>query len=290
MDHRDLHGSVSKVGKAIDRNFTADFTSITRHDLFQNERNIKLLDKNIAQHFFRQGITDVAESLLVEASLPKDELREEPFAELHKIYEEIHQRNLNSAIEWAARFSNELEARNSSLEFKLHRLAFLQIIGSGVTAQNEAISYARRNLTKFVTKYQKDFQALMGSLLYLKVGLTNSPYKYLLRDDMWIEAADVFLKDSSIISGINPDSPLTVIINAGCKSLPALLNLKQVMSRQVQGIWSGRDELPVSLHMTQKRNLFHLLFSLRLKLKSIATTQFSLVLFCGNNPQMRILQ
>lgn len=130
----------------------------------------------------------------------------------------------------------------------------------------------------------------MGSLLYLKVGLTNSPYKYLLRDDMWIEAADVFLKDSSIISGINPDSPLTVIINAGCKSLPALLNLKQVMSRQVQGIWSGRDELPVSLHMTQKRNLFHLLFSLRLKLKSIATTQFSLVLFCGNNPQMRILQ
>lgn len=48
-----LKGTVSKVGKAIDRNFTAEYTSITRHDLFQNNRNIELLDKNIAQHFYR---------------------------------------------------------------------------------------------------------------------------------------------------------------------------------------------------------------------------------------------
>lgn len=248
-----MKGTVSKVGKAIDRNFTPDFTSITRHDLFQSQRNIELLDKNIIQHFYRQGMNDVAESLLVEANLPREDITEEPFAELHKIYEEIHQRNLIFAIEWASKFSNELEAKNSSLEFKLHRLAFLQIIDGGLAAQNEAINYARRNLTKFVVNYQKEFQALMGCLLYLKVGLINSPYKYLLRDEMWIEAADVFLKDASNISGINKDSPLTVIINAGCKSLPALLNLKQVMSRQVQGIWSGRDELPVSLPLNNLR-------------------------------------
>lgn len=192
-------------------------------------------------------MNDVAESLLTEASLPREDITDEPFAELHKIYEEIHHRNLTAAIEWASKFTSELEAKHSSLEFKLHRLAFLQIVEGGLNAQNEAINYARQHLTKFVVKYQKDFQALMGSLLYLKVGLENSPYKYFLSDDMWIEAADVFLKDASAISGINKDSPLTVIINAGCKSLPALLNLKQVMARQVQGIWSGRDELPVSL-------------------------------------------
>lgn len=46
--------------------------------------------------------------------------------------------------------------------------------------------------------------------------------------------------------GVNKDSPLSVVTNAGCTALPALLNLKQVMlSRQVLGIWSGRDELPV---------------------------------------------
>jgi E3 ubiquitin-protein transferase RMND5 len=213
--------------------------------LFQNERNIELLDKNIAQHFYRQGMDDVAESLIKEADLNLEDISEEPFAELHKIFEQIHQRNLTLAIEWATKYSAELEAKNSSLEFKLHRLAFLQIIKGGLAAQNEAINYARNNLSKFVVKYQKDFQVLMGCLLYLKVGLENSPYKFLLRDALWIEAADVFLKDACNLSGINKDSPLTVIINAGCIALPALLNLKQVMARQVQGIWSGRDELPV---------------------------------------------
>lgn len=238
---------MSKVGKAIDRNFTAEYTSITRHDLFQNDRNIELLDKNIVQHFYRQGMNDVADSLIREANLPKEEISEEPFAELHKIFEAIHQRDLHLAIEWATKFSSELEAKNSSLEFKLHRLAFLQIIKNGLGAQNEAINYARNNLSKFVSKYQKDFQVLMGCLLYMKVGLENSPYKFLIRDEMWVEAADVFLKDASTISGINKDSPLTVIINAGCVALPALMNLKQVLNtRQVQGIWSGRDELPVS--------------------------------------------
>lgn len=214
--------------------------------MFQNKRNIELLDKNIAQHFYRQGMDDVAASLVKEAKLPTEEIHDEPFAELHKIFEEIHQRNLHSAIAWASKYSIELDAKHSTLEFKLHRLAFLQIIKGGLAAQNEAINYARYNLSKFVSKYQKDFQILMGCLLYLKIGLENSPYKFLLRDEMWIECADVFLKDASTISGINKDSPLTVIINAGCVALPALLNLKQVMARQVQGIWSGRDELPVS--------------------------------------------
>lgn len=195
-------------------------------------------------------MNDVSDSLIREADLPKEEIAEEPFAELHKIFEEIQQRNLGSAIEWATKFSDELETKNSSLEFKLRRLAFIQIlIKGGLTAQSEAITYARNNLSKFVTKYQKDFQSLMGCLLYLKVGLENSPYRFLIHDEMWIEAADIFLKDASTILGINKDSPLTVIINAGCIALPALLNLKQVLNtRQVQGIWSGRDELPVSLN------------------------------------------
>lgn len=237
-------------------------------------------------------MNDVADSLLEEANLPREDITDEPFAELHKIYEEIYQRNLTSAVEWAAKFSSELEARNSSLEFKLHRLAFLQIIEGGLAAQNDAINYARRNLTKFVTKYQKEFQALMGCLLYLKIGLINSPYKYLLRDDMWIEAADVFLKDASTISGINKDSPLTVIINAGCKSLPALLNLKQVMSRQVQGIWSGRDELPVSLNIQKRESLTRAIFLLfiRLKLKLIDIIRFSLVRYFDNNRLTRTLR
>ena len=36
-------------------------------------------------------------------------------------------------------------------------------------------------------------------------------------------------------------------INAGCTALPTLLNIKQVMQqRQVNTVWNGKDELPVS--------------------------------------------
>lgn len=189
---------------------------------------------------------EVAETLIREANLPKEEITEDPFAELHKIYEEIHRRNLIPAIAWATKYSNELQQKHSTLEFKLHRLAFMQILRGGVDAQNEAINYARNNLSKFVERFRKEFQVLMGCFLYLKVGLENSPYKFLLRDEMWVEVADVFLKDSCNLLGINKDSALSTIVHAGCIALPALLNLKQVMSPQVQGIWNGRDELPVS--------------------------------------------
>uniref|UniRef100_A0A1B0EWU6 Uncharacterized protein n=1 Tax=Phlebotomus papatasi TaxID=29031 RepID=A0A1B0EWU6_PHLPP len=63
-DHRDLHGTVSKVGKAIDRNFVSDFTATSRTDVFTTERNIQLLNTVIAQHFYRQGMEDVADMLI----------------------------------------------------------------------------------------------------------------------------------------------------------------------------------------------------------------------------------
>lgn len=62
-DHRDLHSTVSKVGKAIDRNFVSDFTATSREDVFASPAKINLLNKIICQHFYRQGMQDVAEAL-----------------------------------------------------------------------------------------------------------------------------------------------------------------------------------------------------------------------------------
>lgn len=63
-DHRELHGSVSKVGKTIDRNFVSDLSSTTKTDVLLEERNIHLLNKVIAQHFYRQGMEDVADTFV----------------------------------------------------------------------------------------------------------------------------------------------------------------------------------------------------------------------------------
>lgn len=62
-DHRDLHSTVSKVGKAIDRNFTADFGVTSREDVFKDSQKIDLLNQVIYEHFCRQGMEDVAHEL-----------------------------------------------------------------------------------------------------------------------------------------------------------------------------------------------------------------------------------
>lgn len=69
-DHRDLHGTVSRVGKAIDRNFIADFASTSREDVFCGPEKSHLLNQVICQHFYRQGMLDIADELASVSLLP----------------------------------------------------------------------------------------------------------------------------------------------------------------------------------------------------------------------------
>ncbi|KAG4072618.1 hypothetical protein HA402_004707 [Bradysia odoriphaga] len=281
-EHRELHGFVSKVGKTIDRNFVSDLSSTTKTDVLLEEHNIHLLNKVIAQHFYRQGMDDVADSLVQEAELPKEDFTREPFAELHSIWECIQNKNIGPALDWAARYSEELMAKNSTLEFKLHRLAYMQILLQGINAQTEALRYARTHFAKFVNIFQKDIQILMGALMYLPVGIENSPYRTLIAPEMWIEAADTFLKDACQTLGIIKDSPLSIVTNAGCVALPALLNIKQVMiSRQVPGIWSGRDELPIEIELDPEHR-YHSIFACPILRQQSTEENPPMKLTCGH--------
>ena len=52
-------------------------------------------------------------------------------------------------------------------------------------------------------------------------------------------------------------SALVYSIRAGCKALPPLLNIRQVMQqRQVTGVWTNKDELPVSRLFPNALNKF----------------------------------
>lgn len=232
-EHRELHGAVSKVGKVIDRNFISDFTATTRTDALQDEENIMLLNKVMAKHYCRQGMDDVAQLLIKESKMPEEMAREvfeseRSFAEIFRIWKAIQQHDLSLALDWTSRYSNELIAKNSTLEFKLHRLAFLQIISKGISAQGEAIAYARNNFHKFIDRFEQEIPNLMGCFIYLPSGIENSPYKHLISPEMWTEASYIFLKDACHTLGISKNSALSVVINAGCTALPALLNIKQV--------------------------------------------------------------
>uniref|UniRef100_A0A1A9X2B0 RING-Gid-type domain-containing protein n=1 Tax=Glossina brevipalpis TaxID=37001 RepID=A0A1A9X2B0_9MUSC len=283
-DHRDLHGAVSKVGKVIDRNFISDFTATTRTDTLQDGENMMLLNKVMAKHYCHQGMDDVARLLIEESNMPEDMAREvfeseSSFTEIYRIWKAIQQQNLKAALEWTARYSNELIAKNSSLDFMLHRLAFLQIISRGISAQTEAILYARNNFYKFADRFESEIPTLMGCFIYLPLGIENSPYKHLISTDMWTEVSYVFLKDACHTLGISKNSALSVVINAGCAALTPLLAIKQ--SRQVFNIWRGREELPIEIDLGPEYR-YHSIFACPILRKQTTEENPPKKLTCGH--------
>lgn len=86
-EHRDLHSSVSKVGKTIDRvilfnqtfsfivllhsysyyfilqNFTQDYASTSFDRVFSGADKEKLLNQVICQHMYRHGLLEIGEEL-----------------------------------------------------------------------------------------------------------------------------------------------------------------------------------------------------------------------------------
>jgi len=62
----------------------------------------------------------------------------------------------------------------------------------------QLITYARQYFQPLAAKHEREIQSLMGSLLYLKVGLENSPYNYLLDSLSWSEICDIFTRDAAL--------------------------------------------------------------------------------------------
>lgn len=89
-DHRDIHTTICKLGRAIDRvrgvildlsemtyflilicinkiflpqNFDSDFASVSREDVFGGFEQVLLLNRVICQHFYRHGMLDIAGEL-----------------------------------------------------------------------------------------------------------------------------------------------------------------------------------------------------------------------------------
>ena len=91
----------------------------------------------------------------------------------------------------------------------------------------------------------------MACLLYSRTGIEKSPYATLLDPVHWLDICEVFARDACALLGLSLESPLQVCVTAGCVALPSLLQIRQVMQqRQVTGVWTSKDELPVSELLT----------------------------------------
>lgn len=154
-EHRDLHGTVSKVGKAIDKNFVPDFWATSNEDVFDRSDKKKALNQVIVEHLLRQGMLDIAEELSREARL--ESAQKEPFAELNNVLDALKRRDLGPALDWV----EQHELQGTALHFQLHRLHLVGLLQRAAAA--EAIVYARAHLAPLARQHERDLQVLMGS-------------------------------------------------------------------------------------------------------------------------------
>ncbi|XP_041930607.1 E3 ubiquitin-protein transferase RMND5B isoform X1 [Alosa pseudoharengus] len=297
--HKDIHGSVSKVGKAIDRNFDAEVSAVVAETVWDTPERQKYLSETIVEHLYRQGMLNVAEDLCQESGVVIDMSMKQPFLELNRILEALRTQDLRPALEWAVTNRQRLLDLNSTLEFKLHRLYFISLLNGGIGNQMEALQYAR-HFQPFAAQHQRgesarghcplaaqvfrpnDIQILMGSLVYLRHGIENSPYRTLLETNQWAEICNIFTRDACALLGLSVESPLSVSFASGCMALPVLMNIKQVIEqRQCSGVWTHKDELPIEIDLG-KKCWYHSVFACPILRQQTSESNPPMKLICGH--------
>ncbi|KAH9636876.1 hypothetical protein HF086_010657 [Spodoptera exigua] len=107
-DHRELHATVSRVGKSIDRHFIADYASVAPK----------------AESFCNDGLEEVGDAFVSEAKITGVE-RTCTFALLQRCAAALAEGDPSAALNWAERRAQELQ--NSPLPFTLHRMQALKV-------------------------------------------------------------------------------------------------------------------------------------------------------------------
>jgi hypothetical protein len=224
--HKDLHGSISKIGKTIDKCFQSDFGNVPIFELFDKPEKLKLIYMIICEDLYRQGRMSIAQKLIDETNLNDNDLfnvEKNFLEEINMILENLREKNLLPALQWCQRKRNELNKSGSLLEFNLHKMRFVQLlqIGNFDEAKNYLVNLRQYSILN--GQCEQAVNELMGALVFAQRDLTKSPYKYLLEPHLWLQLSELFMQQAFQQVGLAQDSPLYVVMKTGFQSLPALM-------------------------------------------------------------------
>ncbi|CDW55579.1 RMD5 protein [Trichuris trichiura] len=282
-NHRDMHASVSKVGREIEKvchsirmqrvranrrifcfqNFVSNLEEVCMRKIVYEKDPLLRPHVNLllAKHYLSMGLVDIADELLQHSGVQCDVNNKTRFTNMYKIVDALKNKDITPALEyliscaaglfnqWAELNKEKLERLNSNLGFYLARLQFVQLIEKGCQSREKIMEFAKR-FHRFANTNTKEMQVLMASMVFMASGLESSPYNYLLSDNMWDQAIAAFTSDWCKVYRIPTSSPLSVIIEVGIKAVTAMLNLRKVMRQgKVAEVLGMADELPVEVDM-----------------------------------------
>ncbi|CAF0784896.1 unnamed protein product [Adineta ricciae] len=282
--HKELHGSISKIGKTIDKCFQSDFGNVPIFELFDKPEKLKVIYMIICEDLYRQGRMSIAQQLIKETSLNDNELfnvEKEFLEEINLILENLREKNLLPALEWCKRNRNELNKTGSLLEFHLHKMRFVQLLESGNFEQAKAYLSNLRQYSISNGQCEQAVNELMGSLVFAQRDLAKSPYKYLLEPHLWLQLLELFMQQAFQQVGLAQDSPLYVVMKTGFQALPALMSIVNAMQNtQVCHILS-KDELPIEIDVGQEHR-YHSVFACPILRQQTTDQNPPMKLVCGH--------
>ncbi|KAG9008570.1 hypothetical protein FRB95_001293 [Tulasnella sp. JGI-2019a] len=123
---KQVHGSMTKFGKLIDKKFTNILPSSP--PLFSSVEAVTALERVIGSHFLRSGAFDVANVFYAECGTHPPERERANFARMYDIVQALKQGDLEPALQWTVAARDFLQTRHSTLEFELHRSRYLRVL------------------------------------------------------------------------------------------------------------------------------------------------------------------
>lgn len=270
---KELNVALSKYPKLLEKTFNPDISKAYRNIDF----DIHTVNQIIASHFYREGQFEIGDYFVNEAVEPEALAAKSSFSEMYQILEAMKLRNLEPALNWAARNSEQLKQNGSDIEMKLHRLQFVEILQR--RGRDDALNYTRTFLAPFATSRMAEFQKLVGCLLYAG-RLDSSPYTELLSPMHWEKLSEELTRHFCNLIGQSYESPLSVTVAAGIQGLPTLLKLMSVMTGKKQE-WQAMKQLPVPVDLDREFQ-FHSIFVCPVSRDQASEENPPMLLSCGH--------
>lgn len=284
---KELHGAVGRLGKVVDKAFATDISAAIRPVEIDKDTLLRV----IAEHLFQEGMFNVGETFVREARIQDGDAIRAPYIFVHSVIDELGNRqNLQPALNWVQKHQLAVSGAGnepSNLEFKIHQLAFLQVLrGQGPGA---ALSYAREHLPKFQQSQISSIKHLIGSLCFARKvqaqgWILKGPYASTLREDILMsELLHDFARQSCALLGRPESSPLLVIAAAGAAALPTLLKLATVASnvQPAAELAGSSEELPVEVPLGREF-VFHSIFACPVSREQSTPQNPAMLLPCGH--------
>ena len=210
-EHKELHSSISKIGKSIDKHFIPTDGVSMHNTISQDEDKMKLTNQVICGYLLKQGHWEAAKTLIQESSISISEEKMNLLNRVSSVIEALKQRNIEPAVSFVTDYSSQLATVNSGLEFFLCKLQFVELILNG--KKSEALSYASK-FARFATSHSSEIQMLMGALMYGSLtpsdSTTTNPtflyYSSLLNSNIYEDLTEMLIGDLCALFGFSGDA------------------------------------------------------------------------------------